>query len=352
MFVAGEIEQIALSLGIDACGVAKAKPLTQDADYLRKWTEAGYHGSMDYMARNIHLREDITQLLPDCKTVVVCLFNYYKSARQTPDAPRIAQCGLSQSDYHIYVKQKLRELADALSQSRPAMQIFPPVEEIRGGLYCDSAPIFERRWAVEAGLGWIGKNHLFIHPTLGSFVHIGILLLTEECETYGTPLVETSQWLVSSEEKQTFPPVGGIRGGLWGCGDCTLCLHACPTGAIRGTHFDARKCVSYLTIERKEPLEDKYRSLIWTPQVETPFMASPSEEVQVSPLYGGTEGGLGRLSLYGCDRCQDVCPYNQNLQDTPHTALQANPQLLTMTVVDWQNTSRRQKLKLLRRLSK
>ncbi len=351
MFVAGEIEQIALSLGIDACGVAKAKPLTQDAEYLRQWTQAGYHGSMDYMARNIPLREDITQLVPEAKTVVVCLFNYYKSARQNPDTPRIAQCGLSKEDYHIYVKQKMEELSSALRLPHSASRIF-----------CDSAPIFERRWAVEAGLGWIGKNHLFIHPTLGSFVHIGILLLTEECETYGTPLVETPLWGVSTETMQVSPLHGGTEGGL--CGDCTLCLHACPTGAIRGTHFDARKCVSYLTIERKEPLEEKYRSLVWSPRVETDSLVetrqwhSPvetrlrrvsSEKTQTFPPAEGIRGGLG---LYGCDRCQDVCPYNQHLQDTKHTALQANPQLLTMTTADWSNLSRRQKIKLLRRLAK
>ncbi len=298
MFVAGDIERMALSLGIDACGVAPARVLTEDADYLREWTAAGYHGSMDYMVRNIHLREDVTQLLPDCKTVVVCLFNYYKLARQTTDAPRIAQCGLSKEDYHIYVKSKLKELADALSIFHPQCT-FPPVGGIRGGLYCDSAPIFERRWAVEAGLGWIGKNHLFIHPTLGSFVHIGMLLLTEEVAPLSPP----------------------HRGEEWGCGDCTRCLQACPTGAIRGTHFDARKCVSYLTIERKEPLEERYK-------------------------------GVVAQSLYGCDRCQDVCPYNAHLQDTKHTALQANESMLTMTAADWHNTSRRQKLKLLRRLAK
>ncbi len=287
MFVAGDIERMALSLGIDACGVAHAHALSADAAYLREWTAAGYHGSMDYMARNIHLREDVTQLLPDCKTVVVCLFNYYKAAHQTTDAPRIAQCGLSKEDYHIYVKQKLEELCSALGIPLSAARVF-----------CDSAPVLERRWAIEAGLGWIGKNHLFIHPTLGSYVHIGVLLLTEEVS------------------------IGfSHRGEEWDCGDCTCCLQACPTGAIRGTHFDARKCVSYLTIERKEPLEEKYR-------------------------------GVVAQSLYGCDRCQDVCPYNAHLQETKHTALQANESLLTMTADDWQNTSRRQKLKLLRRLAK
>ncbi len=300
MFVVGEIENTALSLGIDACGVAPAHPLPEDAAYLREWTAAGYHGSMDYLARNLHLREDIRLLVPEAQTVVVCLFNYYKTARQTTDAPRIAQCGLSQADYHIYVKQKLRELAEILKNTHP--NCIPHGVSPQGGtegglgLYCDSAPVLERRWAERAGLGWIGKNHLLIHPTLGSLVHIGILVLTEACETYSTPVENR-------------------------CGSCEKCLTACPTGAIRGQHFDARKCVSYLTIERKEPLEEKYKNIV-------------------------------ACSLYGCDRCQDVCPYNEHLQETTHSELQPNPQLLTLTASDWLNTSRRQKLKLLRRLAK
>ncbi len=300
MFAAGEIENTALSLGIDACGVAPAHPLPEDAAYLRDWTAAGYHGSMDYLARNITLREDICRLVPEAQTVVVCLFNYYKTAHQTTDAPRIAQCGLSQTDYHIFVKQKLTELAEALCVNHPQC-IFPPVGGTGGGpeglrVFCDSAPVLERRWAERAGLGWIGKNHLLIHPTLGSFVHIGILALPEACETYATPLSNR-------------------------CGSCEKCLNACPTGTLHGTHFDARRCVSYLTIERKEPLDEKYKNIV-------------------------------ACSLYGCDRCQDVCPYNEHLQETTHTALQANPQLLTLTASDWLNTSRRQKLKLLRRLAK
>ncbi len=291
MFVAGEIERIALSLGIDACGTAPAHALTADADYLRKWTSAGYHGSMNYMMQHINLREDIRLLVPECKTVVVCLFNYYKTNRQVTDAPRIAQCGLSQADYHMVVKERLQALESALLSTHPTC-----INQKYQHIFCDSAPIFERRWAEQAGLGWIGKNHLFIHPTLGSFVHIGILVLQEECKTYGTPIKNR-------------------------CGDCQRCLHTCPTGAIRGTDFDACKCVSYLTIERKEPLEEKYKSIVG-------------------------------LSLYGCDRCQDICPYNEHLQETQHRDLQTNPQLLTMTATDWKEISRRQKIKLLRRLAK
>ncbi len=302
MFVRGEIESLALSLGIDACGVAAADSFPDDALYLREWTSEGYHGSMEYMARHIDLRGDIRQLVPEAKSVVVCLFNYYKAARQTTDAPRIAQCGLSREDYHIVVKRKLEELENALCVAHPDC-----VDGTHQHIFCDSAPVLERRWAERVGLGWIGKNHLLIHPTLGSFVHIGVLVLQEEV----APLT---------------PPYKGeeAKRGAGGCGDCTLCLQVCPTGAIRGEHFDARKCVSYLTIERKAPL----------------------------PPEGGGVRALLKGVLYGCDRCQDVCPYNQHLQETKHTAFQANEQLLTMTAADWKGMSRRQKVRLLRRLAK
>ncbi len=300
MFAREEIENHALALGIDACGVTKADLLSSDRAYIEEWLQRGCHGTMDYMARNLDLREDVTHLVPNCKTVVVCLFNYYKEVQQVKGAPYIAQCGLSQQDYHIIVKAYLQQLANRLTATHPTC-----IDTSCQHIFCDSAPVLERRWAQRAGLGWIGKNRLLIHPTLGSFVHIGILLLQEDCETYSTPLENR-------------------------CGDCSACLDACPTGAIRGEYFDARKCVSYLTIERKEPLEEKYRPLVWLPNQSC---------------------NSHRISIYGCDTCQDACPYNQHLTSTKHTAFQPNSQLLSMTPVDWTRLSRRQRLKFLRRLA-
>ncbi len=299
MFAREEIERCALSLGIDACGVAQADLLSSDRAYLEEWLQRGCHGTMEYMARNLDLREDITQLVPNCKTIVVCLFNYYKQEKQCANAPYIAQCGLSQEDYHIVVKACLQQLANKLKEEHPTC-----INTSYQHIFCDSAPVLERCWAQRAGLGWIGKNRLLIHPILGSFVHIGILLLQEECEQYATPTPNK-------------------------CGECSACLKACPTGAIRGEYFDARKCVSYLTIERKEPLADKYRSLVWT-------------------LTNSTSSG----AIYGCDTCQDACPYNQHLTETKHVAFRPNSQLLSMTYADWQQLSHRQRIKRLRRIAK
>lgn len=283
-----QIRTLAQSVGFDAVGVAPAHALREDEIYLQRWLEAGCNGSMSYMERHQDLRIDPRKLVPGCKTMIVCLLSYKKSCRQPDDAPYISQSGLSAVDYHIVVKDKLLRLEkligeDAFSNSHQH-------------LFCDSAPVLERRWAVECGLGWIGKNHLFIHPTLGSYVHIGILMMNQALDTY-TP---------------------HISEGF--CGDCDRCLLACPTGAIRGDLFDARKCVSYLTIERKEPMPDKYQ-------------------------------GKEYIGLYGCDRCQQACPFNIESPADLHPELAVNPAFLDMTAQDWTQLSRRQKIKLLHRLA-
>ncbi len=292
MFSKEEIKAAALSVGIDACGVVQAAFLAEDADYLRDWLRKGYHGSMAYMAAHQAERLDPRQLVPNGKTVVVCLVNYYKVFTRTAEQPVIAMSGMGQSDYHIVVKSLMQQLEERLLAISPDC-----IDRTRQHIFCDSAPILERRWAQKAGLGWLGKNHLLIHPTLGSFTNIGILVLQDECIDYDTPLANQ-------------------------CGECTACLHACPTGAFRES-FDARKCISYLTIERKEPL-------------------TPAQQKML----------VANKALYGCDRCQEACPYNKHLTPTKHQALQLNSTLAAMNQEDWNCISRRQKVKLLNRLAK
>lgn len=283
-----QIEAWARQVGFDAIGASAAHALPQDQAYLQRWLAAGCNGSMSYMERNQDLRTDPRNLVPGCKTIIVCLLSYKKSCRQPEDAPYIAQSGLSATDYHIVVKDKLLQLEKLIGQEA--------FSETHQHLFCDSAPVLERRWAVEAGLGWIGKNHLFIHPQLGSYVHIGILMMNQALDQYSPYTLDNR------------------------CADCTLCLRACPTGAIRDELFDARKCVSYLTIERKEAMPDKYQ-------------------------------GKEYIGLYGCDRCQQACPYNLDSPTDVHPELAANPVFLNMTAQDWAVLSRRQKIKLLRRLA-
>lgn len=288
------LQSWARAVGFDDAGVADATYLEEDAAVLDSWLAAGYHGTMDYMARNQHLRTDPRQLVPGCRTLLVCILSYNKSCRQPHDAPYIAKSGLSLNDYHYVVKQKLQQL-EARIVAECGSGVF--ADEYQH-LFCDSAPILERRWAVRAGLGFIGKNHLFIHPQLGSYVHIGILALQSEVRGGGIHM----QDMVSP------------------CTECDRCLRACPTGALRTDLFDARRCVSYLTIERKEAL--------------------PAEHE-----------GAPYMNLYGCDCCQMACPINREAPVDLHPELAANPLFLTMTREDWQSLSKRQKLKLLHRLA-
>lgn len=294
MIAASRIRSLALQAGFDDAGAAVAHRLDEDADHLQAWLKQGCEGSMQYMAAHFEERVNPEVLVPGTQTVVCCVLSYYKRNPQPQGAPYIALSGLSERDYHEVVKEKLRALETLLTNEFGEQVVNADYQHI----FCDSAPVLERAWARECGLGWIGKNRQFIHPTLGSYVHLGILFLSE-------PL-------------QQEEPIQGV---INSCADCTLCLRACPTNAIREDGMDARRCVSYLTIERKEPLPEEH-------------------------------AGKPYIGLYGCDNCQRVCPYNQGLQPDRHAELTANPCFATMTAEDWAATSRRQKSKLLRRLAK
>lgn len=285
------LEACAESAGFDAVGVARATYLAEDDQYLRKWLEQGYQGSMQYMERNLEKRTDPRQLLEGTKSVVAVLLNYYKTEPLPAGVPYISLSGRSKQDYHDVMRQQLYKMEYLLREKTHGELATSEKQHI----FCDSAPLLERRWAQRAGLGWIGKNHLLIHPKFGSFVHIGLLLLNEEVTPYSTPTDEQ-------------------------CGECDRCLRSCPTGALRAPMFDARKCLSYLTIERREPLGKPFAEIV-------------------------------SRHLYGCDVCQRCCPYNAHLTATSTDGLQTNPILLDMTAEDWAKSSRRQKLKILRRLA-
>ena len=284
---------LASECGFDAAGVARAHRLDEDAAILEQWLQLKHHGSMEYMTRDFEKRVNPEALVPGSRSVMVCLMSYHKDRRQTTGAPFISQSGLSKTDYHLVIKNHLMELEKRITEAY-GEEVFSSTHQ---HLFCDSAPILERRWAQLAGLGWIGKNRQLINPQLGSYIHIGILLLNREVDQYSQPFEENL------------------------CHDCNLCLKACPTGALRAQPFDARKCIAYLTIERKEPLPQKYKKLV--------------ENI-----------------LYGCDRCAEACPYNLQVGPTSHEELMANEDVLDMTAEEWAATSRRQKIKYLHRLAK
>lgn len=197
------ISRLALEVGFDACGIAPVRRLDKDAQFMDQWIEQGLHGEMDYLMRNCDKRYNPAILVPGAKTIVVCLLSFEHSGR----------------DYHRKIKSMLYTLEAKLKE------VFGEdiVSATHQHIFCDSAPMLERRWGVEAGLGFIGKNHQLIHPTLGSMVHPGEIVLNVTVDGYRVLDINN------------------------GCGACKLCMDACPTGALRNDVWDARKCIAYAT---------------------------------------------------------------------------------------------------------
>lgn len=243
------IKQTAISLGFDACGIAKAEELSEDAVFMKNWLSEGQHADMHYLERNIKKRIDPQELVPGCKSVVVVLMNYFPEHKQNSFAPQIAKYAYSENDYHLVLKTKLKQLEQTICDKFGS----DCVANEHQHLFVDSAPVLERRWAERAGLGWIGKHTQLIHPGLGSYTFIGILMLNIEME-YDSPIKDR-------------------------CGNCSLCIDACPTNALINRSLDARRCISYLTIESKNEIPKKYQDKLSS-------------------------------NSFGCDICADVCPWN------------------------------------------
>lgn len=241
-----EIEQIAFDMGFHACGVSRAERLENHTERLFEWISNGYHGTMSYMERNTDLRLDPTMLVPDAKSVISVLLSYNTGELPVNLNPLKIARYACRTDYHTFMKQRLWRMLEVIRER------FGPVS---GRAFVDSAPVLEREWAVRAGLGWIGKNSMLINRALGSYVLIGELIVDIEIEQ--TPHSESNR-----------------------CGTCSRCMEACPTGAIVSPGvIDARRCISYLTIEKKEPLTTNEAKMLsgW---------------------------------CFGCDVCQEVCPWN------------------------------------------
>lgn len=201
------ISKLALELGFDTCGIAPVRRLDNDALFMDNWIAQGLHGEMDYLTRNCEKRYDPSLLVPGAQTIVVCLLHFDKSGK----------------DYHRTIKSLLYKLEARLKEEF-GEEI---VSHTHQHIFCDSAPILERRWCVEAGLGFIGKNHQLIHPTLGSLVHPGEIVLN-------IPIASSPNSPIASSPNTS-------------CTDCQLCLEACPTGALRNNVWDATQCIAYTT---------------------------------------------------------------------------------------------------------
>jgi epoxyqueuosine reductase len=251
------IKHSAISVGFDACGIAKADALIEDGEFIKSWIDRGEHGEMNYLTRNSEKRTDPRKLVPECKSVVVVLMNYFPYEKQNLSAPQIAKYAYSETDYHLVLKAGLNKLEKLICSEYGDECICTGHQHI----FVDSAPVLERRWAERAGLGWIGKHTQLIHPGLGSYVFIGTLMLNIETE-YDVPICSR-------------------------CGNCTRCIDSCPTSALSKGSLDARRCISYLTIEKKNEIPAEFHNL---------------------------------LSNYvaGCDICADVCPWNRKWSNPHH----------------------------------
>lgn len=269
------IKQKAHELGFSACGIAKARKLEEEENRLRNFLDLNYQGQMGYLANHFDKRLDPTLLVPGAKSVVVVLLNYFPEKLQTGSNVPVVSKYAYGKDYHLVIKEKLQGLFDYINAE---------IAPVTGRVFTDSAPVLERAWAVQAGLGWIGKNGLLLNKELGSFFFIGELIIDLELY-YDQPYTKEH------------------------CGSCNQCLSACPTRALLQPYqLDARKCISYLTIELKEAIPEEFK-----PQL--------------------------MRRVFGCDICQDVCPWNQKIKAHQIPEFKPVPEFLTMTKAEWQNLS-------------
>lgn len=261
-----KIRRKALSLGFDLCGIARCRSLERQYDRFKNWLADGCDGGLEYLRRNTGKRFDPGALCEGARSVIVCGVGYHRPPSAHEVASRIASYAHSR-DYHLTIRERLNELSAYLRELVPGAS---------GRVFTDTAPLAEKSWAVEAGLGWIGRNSLLANPRLGSFLLLGEVVTTAELE----------------------PDAPFVRDG---CGTCRACVDACPVAAIRPDRtIDAGRCISRRTIETGDGDE--------------------------SDLHGW---------LFGCDVCQRACPYNRKAPVSVHDSFAPLAELERLDVDDW-----------------
>jgi epoxyqueuosine reductase len=275
--IAKFIKTKASSLGLLECRILPTDFLHEEKEHLQNWLRKKMHGEMDYMAKNLDKRLDPRLLFENAKTIIVVLQNYFPVETQKGiEAPVLSKYAYG-TDYHFVLKDKLKKLLQYIQSE---------IQQCNGRPFVDSAPVLEKAWARKAGLGWIGKHSNLISPEHGSFFFIGELILDIELP-YDKP-----------------EPIRDR------CGKCTKCIYACPSEAIVADRIvDARKCISYQTIELKGDLDEKLK-------------------------------GQFENRVFGCDICQDVCPWN--LKSEPHNEpdFTPHPKLLELNKNEWKQMER------------
>lgn len=271
--ISQKIREKAKELGFQAVGFAKAEALKEFKEKLDDWLEKNYHAEMGYMQNNKEKRIDPTLLANQTQSIISLLISYFPKEKQKPEIPQIAKYAYG-TDYHFVLKEKMAVLWEYIKTINPNLE---------GKIFVDSAPVSDKIWAVKAGLGWIGKNACLINKKMGSFLFIAEMLVNMELD------------YANFTEKNY-------------CGNCTKCIDICPTKAIvKPQTIDSRRCISYLTIENKnENIPD-----------------------ELAKKFQG--------QLFGCDLCQDVCPWNKRPIITNEKLFQPIAFIKNANLCDWEN---------------
>ncbi len=266
------IKDEAKNLGFMFCGISKAEFLEEEAPRLETWLKSGFHGEMSYMENYFDKRLDPRKLVDGAKSVISLGLNYYTENLQEDEQAPKISKYAYGKDYHTVIKDKLKIFLLRLQEQ---------IGDIHGRAFVDSAPVLDKAWAKKSGLGWVAKNSNLINKQNGSFFFLAELIVDVEL-SYDVPLTQDY------------------------CGDCTRCIDACPTEAIVAPFVvDGSRCISYLTIELKNEIPAEFQ---------------------------------GKMDnwMFGCDICQDVCPWNRFSVPHREPAFSPNDELLSLTKKDWE----------------
>ncbi len=267
------VKELAAKQGFFACGIAKAETLDQEKQHLDEWLAKGYQADMHYMQKHADKRHNPSMLVENARSVIVFLFNYFPSETVVFNSDYRIASYAYGADYHDVIRAKLNQIMAELNKEFPDMA---------ARAFVDSAPVLERAWATRAGLGWIGKNSMLISKRNGSYFFIAEIITDLQME-YDTAM-----------------------GGNY-CGDCTRCMDNCPTKAITSLReIDSNRCISYQTIENKNDIPDEF-------------------------------SGKFENWIFGCDICQQVCPWNRFALVHSEPAFEPSAELLKMTNNQWEN---------------
>ena len=268
-----QIKTKAREIGFLDCGISEARFLPEEENRLQSWLQNEMNGEMTYMNRNFDKRLDPSLLVENAKSVISVLLNYFSEEKQTDPEAPVISKYAYGTDYHFVMKEKLNELLKFIQSE---------IGPCEGRCFVDSAPVLDRAWAARSGLGWIGKNTNLISPQLGSFFFIGELIIDME--------LQISDKVVNNH-----------------CGTCTRCLDACPTQALVSPYIlDARRCISYQTIENRGEIDTELK-------------------------------GKFENRVFGCDICQDVCPWNLKSQTHLEAAFVPDRQLMELSKSEWEH---------------